>query len=344
MLTEKQLEQLKPYCVVSSNAKQEEDEQAWLAARTRGIGGSDVGAICGVNNWSSARQIYFRKVNMFQDESSPSAAALERMHFGHVLEPVVAEEFVKRQNADGANIECIEADCSFSSVKYPYLLANVDRFVVDSNTGELIGILECKTANENMNSEWADGQIPQSYYLQVQHYLFVTGLQHAWISCLVGGNKFYTYDIFYDASMYESFVLPKLDHFWNVNVKTFTEPDPMPADCDFYDNLFTASSVTGDTVELNDTKFDTLGDEIMELKAQIKELEAQVKEKQAAIKNAIGDNLRGVSYRYEYTWAPRSRTSVDSNKLRQQYPDVYDDCIKVTEYRQLGIKKVVEDD
>lgn len=340
MLTEKQLEQLKPYCVVSSNVKQEEDEQAWLAARTQGIGGSDVGAICGVNNWSSAKQIYFRKVGMFQDESSPSAAALERMHFGHVLEPVVAQEFEARNPA----YCCVEADCTFKSNKHPFLLANVDRFVVDLDDLSIVGILECKTANENMNSEWAYGQIPQSYYLQVQHYLFVTGLQHAWISCLVGGNKFYTYDIFYDASLYEGVVLPKLDHFWNVNVKTFTEPDPMPADSDFYDQLFATSNVNGETVELNDVKFDTLGDEIMELKAKIKELEAQVKEKQAAIKNAIGNNLRGVSYRYEYTWAPRSRTSVDSNKLRQQYPDVYDDCIKVTEYRQLGIKKVVEDD
>ena len=42
-------------CNILSTVTQEEDEKGWLRNRTRGIGGSDVGAICGVNKWSSAK-------------------------------------------------------------------------------------------------------------------------------------------------------------------------------------------------------------------------------------------------------------------------------------------------
>lgn len=342
MLLKKQLDQLLPYCHVLSTVRQEDDEAGWLAARTHGIGGSDVGAICGVNNWSSAKQIYFRKVGMYQEETHPSNAAQERMHFGHMLEPVVADEFILRMQ-EVANYHCVEADCTFSNNDKEFLLANVDRFVCDENDN-IVGILECKTANENMNSEWDQGMVPQSYYYQVQHYLHVTGLNHAWIACLVGGNKFYIYDIFYDTALYNGFILPKLEYFWTNNVLKLQEPDPMPADSDFYDALFAPSKVVGESVELTDGAFDAIADEIMMLKAQIKELEAQVKEKQAAIKQALGDNLRGYTSRYEFTWAPRSRSGVDTNKLRQQYPDVYEDCMHVTEYRQLGIKKVADDE
>lgn len=40
-------------CKVYSTASQADDEEAWLKARTRGLGGSDVGAICGVSPFTS---------------------------------------------------------------------------------------------------------------------------------------------------------------------------------------------------------------------------------------------------------------------------------------------------
>lgn len=339
MLTEKQLKQLEPNCSILSTVRQEDDEQAWLMARTHGIGGSDVGAICGVNNWSSAKQIYFRKTGMYQDETQPSAAAQERMHFGHVLEPVVADEFV----AHNPEYTCVEADCTFKNNTDTYLLANVDRFVCDAD-GNIVGILECKTANEAMNDEWNAGEVPISYYYQVQHYMHVTGIHRAWIACLVGGNKFYIYDLFYDDYLYSMEILPKLSAFWFENVLKLQEPAPMSADSDFYDQLFKPSNVVGEKVDLVDTKYDEIGDQILALKVEIKERQNKVNELQAIIKSALGNNFRGYSSSYEFTWSPRTRTGVDSNKLRTEFPDVYDACLKTTEYRQMGIKRVATDE
>lgn len=80
-------------CTVFSTVRQEDDEEGWLKARTNGIGGSDIGAICGVSPFTSARQVYLSKTGQYADSLKPNAAAVERMSFGHILEPVVADEY-----------------------------------------------------------------------------------------------------------------------------------------------------------------------------------------------------------------------------------------------------------
>lgn len=338
MLTDAQHNQLKPFCSVLSTVRQEDNEEEWLKARNNGVGGSEVGAICGVNNWSSGRQVYFRKIGQFQDETEPNAAAKDRMHFGHVLEPVVAQEFELRN----PGLHCVEADCTFKSNQFPFLLANVDRFVCD-DSGDIVGILECKTANEMMNDEWNAGEVPISYYYQVQHYMFITGIHRGWIACLVGGNKFYVYDIFFDEQLYTSVILPALDHFWNNCVLKLKEPELQAADDDFFSEIFTADKVDEEPVEL-DMSIDSVLASIVDLKKQAKDLDKEIKAKQAIIKDKLGTHIKGNSPSFLVTWAPRTRTGIDSSKLRAEYPEVYEDCLSTTSYRQMGIKKVVEDD
>lgn len=323
-------------CEVLSRVSQDADEAAWLAARTNGIGGSDVGAICGVNNWSSARQIYLHKTGQFDNEVSDGSK--QRMHWGHMLEPVVADEFEGQNHG----LYCVEAGCTFKSIKYPYLLANVDRFVLNENH-ELVGILECKTAGEMMNEEWAAGEVPISYYYQVQHYLFVTGLMRAWICCLVGGNKFYTYDIFFDEQLYTSVILPTLDKFWNENVLKLKEPELQSTDNDLFDSIFSADTTIDESVDLIDVKYDELCSRYEELKQEIKAREKELDEVKAAFKEALKEHTIGHSRSYEITWRPRSRNSVDTSLLRINFPEAYEACLKTSTYRQIGVKKVVQD-
>ena len=332
------IDQLSSHCSVSSTAVQSEDEQAWLAARTKGIGGSDVGAICGVNNWSSALQIYFNKTGQFQDEREPDEAAKERMHFGHVLEPIVANEFEERNEG----LTCVEAECSFRSNTHNFLLANVDRFVVDKD-GNIVGILECKTAGAQMASEWEDGDIPLSYFYQVQHYMYVTGIQRGWICCLAGGNKFFQDDIYFDEELYLGTILPTLESFWNNNVLKLVEPEVQSADGELFNTLFPAEE-TIDKPASFDSSFDAIGKEYLEAKQQEKILKNHIEELQAMIKQRLQNNTKGYSPQFEFTWAPRSRTSVDSSMLKAMYPDVYEACTKTTTFRQMSVKAVSNED
>lgn len=332
------LAQLEGYCTVSSTAVQSENEDAWLAARTRGIGGSDVGAICGVNPWSSALQIYFNKTGQFQAEREPDDASKERMHFGHVLEPIVANEFEERN----PGLFCEEANCSFKSVFHEYLLANVDRFVLDEN-GTIVGILECKTAGAQMASEWEAGEIPVSYYYQVQHYMYVTGIHRGWICCLAGGNKFFQYDIFFDEDLYTSVILPQLSHFWNDCVLKLQEPEVQSADSDLFNELFSADKIEDEPITF-EQDFEAIGKEYLEIKQRQKEDKKRIDELQALIKQKLSTHVRGYSPTYEFVWSPRTRTSVNSAYLRVHYPEIYDECTTTTSYRQMSVKAVNNED
>ena len=332
------LAQLEGYCTVSSTAVQSENEEAWLAARTRGIGGSDVGAICGVNPWSSALQIYFNKTGQFQEEQEPDDASKERMHFGHVLEPIVANEFEERN----PGLFCEEANCSFKSVFHEYLLANVDRFVLDEN-GTIVGILECKTAGAQMASEWEAGEIPVSYYYQVQHYMYVTGIHRGWICCLAGGNKFFQYDIFFDEDLYTSVILPQLSHFWNDCVLKLQEPEVQSADSELFNDLFSADKIEDEPITF-EQDFEAIGKEYLEIKQRQKEDKKRIEELQALIKQKLSTHIRGYSPTYEFVWSPRTRTSVDSSYLRVHYPEIYDECTTTTSYRQMSVKAVNNED
>ena len=328
------LAQLENYCSVASTAVQSVDEDAWLAARTRGIGGSDVGSICGVNPWSSALQVYFNKTGQFQEEREPNEASKERMHFGHVLEPIVANEFEERN----PGLFCVEANCSFKSVFHDFLLANVDRFIVDEKDN-IVGILECKTAGAQMASEWEAGEIPQSYYYQVQHYMYVTGIHRGWICCLVGGNKFFQYDIFFDEDLYTRTILPQLEHFWKENVLKLQEPEVQSSDNELFNDLFKADELEEEPVTFA-VEFDTIAEEYLQIKQRQKEDKKRIEELQAIIKQGLATHIRGYSPTHEFVWSPRTRTSVNSMYLRTHYPDIYDECTTVTSYRQMSVKAV----
>lgn len=69
--------------------------EEWLQYRKQGIGGSDAGAICGLNPYSSAMSVYRDKVS-----SELSDVDNESMHQGHELEAYVARRFSEAARPD----------------------------------------------------------------------------------------------------------------------------------------------------------------------------------------------------------------------------------------------------
>lgn len=67
----------------------------------------------------------------------------------------------------------------FTNDKFPFAHASLDGEIIDENGRK--GILEIKTSsikNATMSAQWRN-QIPQTYYLQILHYLMVTEYQFA---------------------------------------------------------------------------------------------------------------------------------------------------------------------
>lgn len=322
-----------PNCTVFSTVKQEDDEEGWLKARTRGIGGSDVGAICGVSPFTSARQIYLNKTGQFQEALKPNDAAKERMHFGHMLEPIVADEYSQRTGN-----KVIAVNATLVHKDHPWALANVDRLIVDDD-GKPIGVLECKTTSEYMNEEWESGEILLSYIYQLNWYLWILGLEKGAFACLVGGNKFYYYDVFRNDELLENTIIPAAEKFWFENVLALKEPEMQATDTDFANSIY-STVVKNSEIALPDDETNELARTVFECKAKIKELEKIMAEAQNRIKDRLQDNEIGYTKDYTIKWSPRSQVRVDTDKLKTEFPEVYTQVQKKIEFRAMYVKGV----
>lgn len=324
-------------CKVYSTVRQEEDEDAWLKARTRGIGGSDIGAICGVSPFTSARQIYLNKTGQFADAMKPGAAAQERMHFGHLLEPIVADEFAARELVeDKAHLKLVNIGATLQHKDYPWALANVDRLIVDTD-GRPWGILECKTTSEYMNEEWESGEILQSYVYQLNWYLWILGLERGYFACLVGGNKFYIYPVFRNDDLINEVMLPAAKKFWNENVLALKEPEMQSVDTDFANQTYSDVVKNSELVMEDDTSND-LAETVFNCKRQIKELTSIMEEAQNKLKDRLKENEIGYTKDYTIKWSPRSQKRVDNDKLKKKYPEVYQEVLKTISFRAMSVK------
>lgn len=338
MLTKDIINQLPNVCVVST-VTQTEDEKEWCAVRTKGIGGSDVGAICGVSPFSSARKIYLQKTGQFEDALKPGAAAAERMHFGHLLEPIVADEFARRElTADKgrAGWYLCSLDATVCHKDHPWMRANVDRLIMDADN-KIVGILECKTTSEYNDEEWANGDILLSYIYQLNWYMHILDIKWGAFACLVGGNKFYSYEVYRNDELLQDTIVPAATAFWFDNVGKLVEPPLQANDTEFVNEVFTEVKKNSE-VMLEDEEADNLAFSIVEAKAQIKRLEKIVEEAQNRLKERLGNNEIGYCRNYTVKWSPRSQTRVDTTALKTTFPEVYEQCKKTISFRVMTVK------
>lgn len=188
--------------------------EEWLMQRRKGIGGSDAGALLGLNPYRGAYDVYADKIGM-----APPVEDNEAMRQGRDLEAYVAERFeqetgkrVRRRNAIITNSE------------YPFALANIDREIVGEHAG-----LECKTTSVLNLTRYKNGEFPSEYYCQCMHYLMVTGWDKWYLAVLVYGTDFKIFEIERDED--EIAALAEAERcFWEDNVKKGVPPAPSGSD------------------------------------------------------------------------------------------------------------------
>lgn len=157
------------------------NEEDWHTLREKRIGGSDVGAILGVNKYKSIIDVYIDKTEGSNFEGN------EATFWGHMHESTIMKVFAQKHK------EFTVSQAPYSVVN-DFLIANLDGVLKDRNTGDY-GVLEIKTTNAFNYKDWEGDVVPQYYYAQVQHYLMLTGYKFAYIAVLIGGNKYKDFKI-----------------------------------------------------------------------------------------------------------------------------------------------------
>ena len=147
-------------------------KEEWLKNRT-GIGGSDASAIVGLNPYKSNTDLWMEKTGQTVAEDISDKPYVQ---YGTQAEMHLRGLF--RLDFPQYIVEYVDNNM-FLNDEYPWAHASLDGWLTDQDGRK--GILEIKTTEilQSMQKEKWNHQIPDNYYIQILHYLMVTGFDFA---------------------------------------------------------------------------------------------------------------------------------------------------------------------
>lgn len=185
------------------------DQALWEKRHRTGIGGSDASAVLGVSPWKSRLGLWEEKVG-----EAPPKEVSERMIWGTRLEKAILQGYAED---NGVKVSYVGFR---RHPEIPYVIGHPDGMTPDR-------LIEVKTADhlgEGWGSEGTE-EVPENYWIQVQHYLFLTGRDLADLVLLLRGNTLRTFTIPHDREFTDSLISEE-GIFWERHVVQGIPPEP----------------------------------------------------------------------------------------------------------------------
>lgn len=302
-------------------------KEEWLQLRKQGIGGSDAGAVCGLNPYTSSMDVFLEKTT----EKLPKEKDNEAMREGRDLEEYVAKRFCEE-----TSFKVRRSYATYTNEKYPFMIADVDRLIVGKEQG-LVG-LECKTASPYNAEKWKNGKIPAHYLAQCYHYMAVLDAKAWYIAVLIYGKEFKYIRIDRNEEIIQNLIQIE-ECFWNAHVLsgTMPEPDGSHAAEDFISGQY-KNSIPESRISLDG--FDEKLKRREEITALIEELDTEKKKIEQEVKLYMKDAELAENEHFLVSWKRSISNRLDSKKLKEELPEVYQKYLKETGSRKFVIKTV----
>ena len=285
--------------------------------RMKYIGGSDIAAIMGQSRWKTPYRLWAEKTGKIE---VPDLSTNESVEMGTRLEQFVADLFSEKT---GKAVR--KQSKMYQHKDYPYLVAHVDRLITSSDE-----LLECKTCSAYKLEEW-ENKIPREYVLQVIWYLGITGRKRGWIACLIGGQKFDYKVIDFDEELF-NLMIERAVKFWEL-VEKKVPPLILPEDCDTLGEVY--NEYTDDIIisqELNDRIA-----YLQEIKMHRDEINKEIKEIETELKATIADKTGLLTEKYKVTWKAQTQSRIDTDRLREEKPEIVEQYLQSKTYRVLRV-------
>ena len=302
--------------IPTANMSREE----WLAERKHSLGGSDMGAVLGLNRWASPLTVWADKTGRVPEKEDN-----ESMRLGRDLEGYVASRFTEKS---GKVVQ--KYNYLLRNDAAPYLHADIDRRIIGEKSG-----LECKTASALNLKVYTGGEFPDSYYAQCVDYLAVTGWERWYLAVLVLGKDFLVYQItavpddskpdWCESSVYVSpeeiaALKAAAKHFWEEYVLRDIQP---PAD---------GSDATADTLQTiysedNGSEVQLFGREAMlqeyfYIDGKIKEWKKDLEAIKQTLQSDMGEASAASCPGYAISWKAQSRSTFDAKRFAKDHPHI----------------------
>lgn len=290
------------------------------AYRATFIGGSEAGAIVGLNPWKTPLDVWRTKVQPCKELENDNGA----QYWGRLLEPALREAYT-----DWTGYSVRPAN-EYVDRTRNYLVSHLDG-IVEADSPR---VYESKTTGFFMRDYWGEAgsdNFPDHVKAQCEVYMHCAGLTSADVVVLIGGQDFRVYHYEQD-KQFLSILLNAIDAFWHDYVIPKKPPPPMThRDCDTLFALDDGSTFEADT-ELAETIY-----EAREIKAEIKDLEALKEKLELRMKQAFGRSqvMLGLEGEKLASWKTQQASRIDVKRLRENAPNLAANYTTTTESRVL---------
>ena len=284
--------------------------EEWLAERRRSIGGSDAGAILGLNPYASAYSLWAEKTGKVTPEDISDK---EAVRLGHDLEDYVARRFCE---ATGKLVR--RENYFIDNTAYPFAHALPDRMVCKEPAG-----LECKTTSSwEILKQCREGKYPDTWYAQIMHYMMVTGAKKWYLAVLCFGHGFYWFEIERSEDEIAALAAAERDFWSHVQRDTPPPTDGSEATQEAIRTIYADSSPY--CVDLG--AVESALRQRAAIKKQMDDLKELMNEQDAIVQTFMGEAERGESANWKVTWKEQERSTFDRKKWEADHgamPEMY---------------------
>lgn len=204
----------------------DEISKQWHVQRDKGVGGSDVGVIVGVNRMKSVGQLWAEKTGRSKPEDISHKPCII---LGNALEPALRAEYAYRH----PDVRVEEPQYMLQDSERPWRQASLDGIITCPDGME--EVLEIKTVGRYHWRQWDMGGVPESYACQVLHYMAVSGYRRAQLIAMIGNSRIIERTVERDESLI-SLIESEVDGFWD-NVRNDEMPSERYPSDDFLERL-----------------------------------------------------------------------------------------------------------
>ena len=312
--------------------------EEWLCERRKSLGGSDMGAVLGLNKYRSPYAVWAEKVGLIPGEPDNEA-----MRQGRDLEAYVVQRFEEKSGKTAQRMNYL-----LRNDEAPYLHANIDRRIMGEKAG-----LECKTASALSLKSYSSGDFPESYYVQCVTYLAVTGWDRWYLSALVLNKAFYIYQLttiqndicpeWCESSVYVpreeiDALKQSAKNFWELHVITHEPPtlDGAESTTETMETIY-ADSDSG-SIELFGR--DAMFRDYEELQTEKCEINRRIEAIKQTFMQDMGEAERASCGNFIVLWTPQSRSTFDVKSFSKDHPDLdLSQYYKISKFRRFSIKE-----
>ena len=304
--------------------------EQWKKDRSKGVGGSEIGAVLGLNQYKTGYDVWLEKTGRKQNNVDNVF-----VRSGKYVETAIASLTEDEHENIAINKSSIP-DVLYIHPEKQHLRVTPDRIYWNLNFDrDNKGILECKNTLKDIDPEEVDYWEAQIIYAMV-----ILGLNYGMLSWLERGTFPYYkyYEMNKENADYAKYMIEEIDHFWNDHVLKDIPPEPKTG-------METEQQYQGEEAE----KYIVASDEIKEKTERLKEIKQRMKEdekEEEKLKNDIkpfikdAEGLTDSAGNKLITWKKTSGSAKFNQKsFKEQYPELFEQFVfKSKGSRRLLIK------